>query len=389
MSNRNDTSIIFAKPVRLTLTICSTVALVLSLPVLSHSSGNAVAYATAPQTPPPQVVSPDTTATPIEIEQQISSVMSRQLFNPALLQLATTKQHLLKQQQLAAQSKDLADFVQKFNQLWRDGPWSHVQLSPRRIPASQMAAMVDQMDAGPDAVKLSWLGTVPVLTVNTMLGKDTMQQIPQAFVQLQQAGAKQLIIDLRHNKGGAFAVKPLVEHLLPQPLEGGVFVSRHWYTKSQQAAPDEQEIAKTPVWQQWDLKAFWQALATQPLVRIQFSPAQPVFSGDVWLLTSHQTGSAAEMAVAALQQANRVTVIGERTAGEMLSQTMFDLEGDLQLSLPIASYIANQYGPIEGNGLAPDLNVPADQALQRALVLAGQASALHSQPPQSTNTDKD
>ena len=385
MSKRSDTYISPTKSIRRTLKICSTAAL-----LLSHPGFSTVAYAAElPQTPPSQIARLTTTVTPVEIEQQISALISQQLFDPALLQLATTKQHLLQQQQLAAQSKDLADFVHQFNQLWRNGPWSHVQLGPRRIPANQMAAFVDQMDAGPDAVKLSWLGAVPVLTVNTMLGKNTMQQIPQAFVQLQQAGAKQLIIDLRHNKGGAFAVKPLVEHLLPQPLEGGVFVSRHWYTKSQQATPDEQDIAKTPVWQQWDLQAFWQALASQPLVRIQFSPAQPVFAGDVWLLTSHQTASAAEMAVAALQQANRVTVIGERTAGEMLSQTMFDVAGDLQLSLPIASYIANQYGPIEGNGLAPDLNVPADQALQRALVLAGQAAAIHTQAIQPTSTDKD
>ena len=123
------------------------------------------------------------------------------------------------------------------------------------------------------------------------------------------------------------------------------------------------------------MPAFWQALVSQPLVRIRFIPEQPVFAGQVWLLTSRKTASAAEMAVAALQQAARVTVIGEQTAGEMLSQTMFDLAGDLQLSLPIATYIANQYGPIEGHGLVPDINVPANQALTRALALAEAANA--------------
>ena len=370
MSTQHKTSTNPAQLIRRTLKTWSTVAMLLAQPGI-----DAAAHAAEPPpTPPPPLMSATTTATPVEIEQQIRAVLSRQLFNPALLQLAATKQHLLQQQQLAAKSHDLSDFTEQFNQLWRHGPWSHVQLAPRRIPANQMAAFVDQMDAGPDAVQLRWEGTVPVLTVNTMLGKDTMQKIPQAFVQLQQSGARQLIIDLRRNKGGAFAVKPLVEHLLAQPIEGGVFASRHWYTQSPQPTLADQDIAKIPVWQQWDLQAFWQALATQPLVRIQFSPAQPVFSGEVWLLTSHQTASAAEMAVAALRQANRVTVIGERTAGQMLSQTMFDLDADLQLSLPIANYFAHQYGPIEGNGLTPDIQLPAAQALPRALALAAEAS---------------
>lgn len=309
------------------------------------------------------------------LEQQISSLLQQHLFNPHLLTLPATRQHLQQQQQLAAQSADLNAFVQGFNQLWRSGPWSHVQLAPRRIPAAQMAQFVDNMEIGPDAVQLNWQGTVPVLAVNTMMGKDTISRISQAFEQLQQQGARQLIIDVRRNKGGAFAVKPLVQHLLSQPVEAGVFVTRQWYQQYPDQTPDLATIAAATPWQQLDLQSFWQALVTQPLVRIRFTPEQPVFAGQVWLLTSHKTASAAEMAVAALQHAGRVTVIGEQTAGEMLSQAMFDVAGDLQLSLPIAGYIADQYGPIEGIGLKPDITVPAQQALQQALTLAQAAQA--------------
>lgn len=356
---------------RQSLKICGLAAL-----LLTQTGNNAFAQTTAVKQTTAIAEAVSTKATsPIETEREISVLLRQHLFDPSLLQSEAAHQHLLKQQQLAAQSKDLADFVGKFNQLWRDGPWSHVQLSPRQIPAAQMANFVDNMNVGPDAVQLRWTGKIPVLTVNTMMGKDTIQHIHQAYVQLQQAGAQQLIIDLRHNKGGAFAVKPLVEHLLNQPVEGGIFVSRRWYEQQPQNTPDTKDIIATAPWHQWDMQAFWQALVTQPLVRIRFMPEQPVFAGQVWLLTSHKTASAAEMAVAALQQVDRVTVIGEQTAGEMLSQTMFDLAGDLQLSLPIATYIANQRGPIEGHGLVPDISVPANQALPHALALAEEANA--------------
>lgn len=344
--------------------------------LLTQTGNNAFAQATpVNQTTAIAEAVASNAVSPIDTEREISALLRQHLFDPSLLQSEAAHQHLLKQQQLAAESTDLSDFVGKFNQLWREGPWSHVQLTPRRIPATQMAHFVDNMEAGPDAVQLRWTGKIPVLAVHTMMGKDTIEHIHQAFVQLQQADSQQLIIDLRHNKGGAFAVKPLVGHLLNQPVEGGMFVSRRWYEQQPQNTPDTKDVIATPAWQQWNMSAFWQALVTQPLVRIRFKPEQPVFAGQVWLLTSHKTASAAEMAVAALQQAERVTVIGEQTAGEMLSQTMFDLAGDLQLSLPIATYIAHQRGPIEGHGLVPDISVPANQALPRALALAEEANA--------------
>ena len=89
------------------------------------------------------------------LEQQISSLLQQHLFNPHLLTLPATRQHLQQQQQLAVQSADLNAFVQGFNQLWRSGPWSHVQLGPRRIPAAQLAQFVDNMEMGPDAVQLN------------------------------------------------------------------------------------------------------------------------------------------------------------------------------------------------------------------------------------------
>lgn len=355
------------RPALRAIALCCTLA-------LSLMPAGAVYSATAADNQQQPIAATQTAAIDVvALEQQIRDLIQRELFNPALLASAVNQAHLQKQQQLAAENPDISVFIEKFNQLWRHGPWSHMQLAPRRIPAAQMAAIVDNMNVGPDAVQLRWDDTVPVLSVNTMMGKDTMQAITEAFVQLQQAGAQQLIIDLRRNKGGAFAVKPLVQHLLNQPLEAGVFLSRQWYLQHETRVPNSAEIAATPVWQHTELQSFWQALSTQPLVRIRFTPELPTFSGQVWLLTSHKTASAAEMAVAALQQAGRVTVIGEQTAGEMLSQRMFDLPGNLQLSLPIAGYITNQAGPIEGIGLKPDIRVPAHQALQHALSLAQRA----------------
>ena len=51
----------------------------------------------------------------------------------------------------------------------------------------------------------------------------------------------------------------------------------------------------------------------------------------------------------------------------MLSQTIFDIPGGFQLSLPIADYYSIASGRIEGVGIEPDIEVEAALALDAAL----------------------
>ncbi|MBK7902596.1 MAG: hypothetical protein IPJ97_06240 [Proteobacteria bacterium] len=48
----------------------------------------------------------------------------------------------------------------------------------------------------------------------------------------------------------------------------------------------------------------------------------------------------------------RAVVVGEQTAGQMLSQKPYDLTEGLQLYLPIADYVSIRAGRIEGGPLA-------------------------------------
>ena len=92
------------------------------------------------------------------------------------------------------------------------------------------------------------------------------------------------------------------------------------------------------------------------------------------MLTSRRTASAAELAADALKANGRATIVGEATAGRMLSQRMYDVPGGLQLSLPIADYHSRNGGRVEGKGVQPDVPTKADDALARALALAAARS---------------
>lgn len=257
-------------------------------------------------------------------------------------------------------------FIKGFREIWKNGPFSHVQLNVAKQSADDLADYLDTIRIGGGGALLAWQDDVAVLTVNTMMGLDTIEEIDAAYVEIVAKEAKALIIDLRENGGGAFAVRPLVSHLLTKPFDAGGFVSQPWNAVNR-VEPGRTDLEAVEPWEGWSIKTFWSNVQTNAITRIRFSPAEPIFNGPVYVLISKRTASAAELATDALKGADRATLIGENTAGEMLSQKIYDIPGGFHLSLPIADYYSAVNGRIEGVGIKPHIETDAADALDVAL----------------------
>lgn len=299
----------------------------------------------------------------------IHGALKSNICTPAVLNTSAYKAIQREVEALAGKAGDLEEFIAGFNQLWREGPVSHVRLDKTRQPAAQIAAYLDTMNVGGGGARLAWREDVAVLTVNTMMGQDTIGQIEAAYKELQTRKVRALIIDLRDNEGGTFAVRPLVGHLLDSPLEAGCFVSQAWTTRHPEA-PSAKQLQDIAPWRGWSLQSFWGDVLEKGVLRVVFEPLAPRHKGNTYLLTSQKTASAAELAASAIQLSGRAVIVGEKTAGKMLSQKMFDLPLNLQLSLPIADYYAAKHGRIEGVGISPDIAIEAGKAMDKALELA-------------------
>ena len=70
----------------------------------------------------------------------------------------------------------------------------------------QLFAFFDNYRVGFEAATVRFDGDVAILTVATMMGADTIEQIEAAYDQIHAAGSKALIIDLRGNSGGTKSV---------------------------------------------------------------------------------------------------------------------------------------------------------------------------------------
>ncbi|HEU5138095.1 MAG TPA: S41 family peptidase [Steroidobacteraceae bacterium] len=269
---------------------------------------------------------------------------------------------------LGEKSTSASEFMNGFNALWRNGPFSHVALRKAEESAADRIQRIDTEPAGKGAVALTWNGSAAILTVTTMNGADTIEAIDAAYVEIVARKAQKLIIDLRRNGGGAFAVVPLVGHLIDKPFDAGVFVVGTWYANHQQP-PGRDDLASATPWRGYSVKAFQADVLTRPLTSYRIDPLKPRFEGPVVVLTSSRSFSAAEIAADALKSTGLARIVGEKTPGAVLSSKLFDIPGGFHLRVPIADYYSIKGGRLEGVGVTPDIPASAEQSLAVALGL--------------------
>lgn len=304
----------------------------------------------------------------IKVTDSISVLMNTFHYNPKEL---TTDKYL----QLEKEVKNLAEtaqtkeeFIREYNLLWQNGPFSHVRLDKMNQPAQEIAKYIDTLRVGDQSVSLEWMENTAILTVNTMMGVDTKERVEDAYKEIDKRDIEYLIVDLRNNDGGTFAGIPLIAHLISDPLEIGVFVSQKWWNSNSNPPIKENTLGLTP-WQGWSIQTFWNDAQENPLTRLQIQPMSPRFDGQVYVLISDNAFSAAELTSDGLANIENVLLIGETTGGEVLSQKMYDLPMDMQLSIPIADYYSFRIGRIEGQGVSPDIEIDPRVAKDLAISL--------------------
>lgn len=303
------------------------------------------------------------------ILESFDTVVASKVFSPGDLDTATYRNFRARLGQVAELASDDLDLLFGFRWLWQNDPFSHFELRRSHQTAPQLFEFFDSYRVGFDAATVEFEGDLAILTVRTMMGADTIEQIVAAYDRIAEKQPVALIIDLRGNGGGAFAVKPLVEHVIDEPVDAGYFISQVWNRKSDELPSAEAVLATAP-WQGWSIIGFWKVVQESDIVRVRFNPAEPNFDGPVYVLLDERSASAAELAADALRSSGVTTLVGRQSAGHMLSQSMFDVSDGFIVSLPVADYYSIANGRIEGNGVPVHVDADPEQALEIARDLA-------------------
>lgn len=196
----------------------------------------------------------------------------------------------------------------------KDGEPKSIELVRDRIALNPVYAVLDSSQ-----------NNTPIGYIRlTQFSANAPSELASAIAQLEEQGAQGYILDLRNNPGGL--------------LQAGIEIARFWldqgtvvYTVNRQGTLGSFE-------------AYGPALTEDPLI----------------VLVNQGTASASEILAGALQDNGRAKLVGEKTFGKGLIQSLFDLTDGSGLAVTVAKYETPKHRDINKLGIQPDLEVSLD-----------------------------
>jgi len=223
----------------------------------------------------------------------------------------------------------------------RDSP-EDIELMRDRIALNPVYA---ELQSGPENLPVGYISL-------SQFSANATAEVAHAIDKLEKQGAAAYILDLRNNPGGL--------------LQAGIEIARLWidsgtivYTVNRQGILGS-------------FDAYGQALTGDPLI----------------VLVNKGTASASEILAGALQDNGRAQLVGEKTFGKGLIQSLFDLSDGSGLAVTVAKYETPNHTDINKLGIAPDrvvlsesirrdqIGTEADLQYQAALQLLKQKTVM-------------
>ena len=207
------------------------------------------------------------------------------------------------------------------------------------------------------------LGYVRISMFPGTVGVVVANRISDAVAQL--GHIDRLIIDLRGNTGGGVGALRVMSLLTVGRVPVGFALDRR---RSKAALGTEKlsfprftRIPRTPrgLWV-FGLRYAPAMLSKKPIVLETEALGPMPFHGRVTLLVDRHTASAAEMIVAFARENNLATIVGEKTAGRLLSATAVKVGKGFRLALPTGAYYTWGGSVLEGSPIVPDRVIDFD-----------------------------
>lgn len=137
---------------------------------------------------------------------------------------------------------------------------------------------------------------------------------------LQDRGASYFILDLRDNLGGL--------------VQAGIEISKLFLNEGEKVI---YTVGRDPQYQNTIV-----------------ADSAPLVKAPVIVLVNNKTASASEIVASALHDNCRAVLVGERTFGKGLIQSVFELHDGSGVVVTVGKYVTPNHMDINGNGIEPD-----------------------------------
>ncbi|XP_039004369.1 carboxyl-terminal-processing peptidase 1, chloroplastic-like [Hibiscus syriacus] len=197
------------------------------------------------------------------------------------------------------------------------GPTESLEIQRQLVARTPVFYRLEQVSNGPSSV-----GYMRLKEFNALARKDLLI----AMKRLQDMGASYFILDLRDNLGGL--------------VQAGIEISKLFLNKGETII---YTVGRDPQYRN-NVVADTAPLVTLPVV----------------VLVNNRTASASEIVASALHDNCRAVLVGDRTFGKGLIQSVFELRDGSGVVVTVGKYVTPNQMDINGNGIEPDYrNFPA------------------------------
>ena len=187
-------------------------------------------------------------------------------------------------------------------------------------------------------------------------GLEFARALDRSIEDLKNRGCKHLVIDLRGNIGGSLGFARLASYLCPdqRPIGRSVTPNRL------RSGYDPDILPRVPMpngnWELLFTLARY-AFRDKSVVLLTQALGRQPFHGNTVVLVNEWTNSAAEM-VASFAAENRLaTLVGTKTAGNVLGAMNFAVGGGYWLRLPVFGWYTSTGKCLEGEGVTPHVSI--------------------------------
>lgn len=290
--------------------------------------------------------------------ESIFTVTEDHLYRQSFLQSGDWKKFKKKMIALSDKMNDDLELQIAIAALARDFPFSHYYVHQTKVQKQTKTtsdfATIKEID-----------NHTCVLKIKGFYG--TKEDMDSLITIIEQKNFKNLIIDLRDNPGGHLeAAFPLAEYIIDTSIVAGVFPNKNWYAEFNRI-PNKNDYDLFTEFTGGTLSEWYLKAAENYGAYYKVIPSKRHFNGKVYILMNNNTASTCEPFVFGLKHHHFATVVGERTAGAMLSAKGFEVDEGISIMIPLNDYITYSGKRIDKNGIVPDIEVKSDQALDYVL----------------------
>lgn len=203
------------------------------------------------------------------------------------------------------------------------------------------------------------IGYLKVAMFPGMVGVDVANDMSNAVDRLEKVD--RLIVDLRGNTGGGAGALRLMSLLTPDRRPVGYSPNKKWAARDhlleKTRFPRFGNIPETKGVSLWllGLRYLPSLISKSPIVLETEGLGSKPYDGRIVLLVDRHTASAAEMVTIFAKENKLATIVGEKTAGRLVSATSVKVGHGFRLALPTGAYYTWTGTVLEGSPIEPDV----------------------------------